>query len=395
VINSLPTAEPLAGIFEDAARPKAAYEVALMSQFDHAQLQADWHALESRAASSFFTSWAWISAWLTSLPAEIHPQLITVRSRGEIVGLGLVVVRDLLRHRVLPVKSMHLHSTGAKSIDVIAIEYNDFLVDRRYGDSIRGAVIDYLAARRDLWEELSLPGIARPAQLKSRLDGRFTCNELSRPVYDVDLSAVRARSGDYLGLLGADTRYQIRRSIKRYAAHGELRLNIAQDARTALQYFEDLKHLHVSYWHSRGKDGAFYSAFANSFHQRLISDCFDTGQVQLVKVSSGAHAVGYLYNFVHNGRVYAYQSGIDYAFLKGTHPGLLMHALAVEENAKLGHMAYDFMAGEYRYKRSMCTGMGELTWLTVQRDLPKLKVESLLRRIKWRLLAVRQPRSST
>jgi CelD/BcsL family acetyltransferase involved in cellulose biosynthesis len=394
VISQLQTTASTSTASDRAVPTQPALAVSLSTTFDRVTLQRDWCQLQEQTNSSFFTSWPWVSAWLENLPPEIAPGLISAREHGRLVGLGIVVVRNLMRHRVMPVKSMHLHSTGAKSIDVVAIEYNDFLIDRRYDNAARNAMVDYLLGQKEAWEEISFPGVAQADAIQARLNPRFMCTRLIRPTYEVNLGMVRQRDGDYLGMLGTDTRYQIKRSLKRFEALGSIQTEVAQDVPTAFLFLAGLKQLHASYWQSRGKEGAFYSGFSNAFHHRLIEQALAQGSIQLIKFTAGAQVIGYLYNFVHAGRVYAYQSGIDYALMKGTQPGLVMHALAIQENARLGHATYDFMAGEYRYKRSMCTGTNALTWLTVQRDLPKLRIEALLRRIKWRLIALRHPRTS-
>jgi CelD/BcsL family acetyltransferase involved in cellulose biosynthesis len=395
VVNITQSAELLMSAHVNArGHSRAALEVLFAPLTDVPRLAVDWLNLEKRARPSFFISWSWIHNWLTTLPGTVQPHLLMVRSGGQIVGLSALVVRNLFRHRVMPVKAMYLHSTGAKSIDVIAIEYNDFLVDEYQGDAIRAAMLGYLSGLRDLWEELSLPGVANAATLRNCLRPTFTCHEVTRPVYEVDLRAVRARNGDYLRLVGTDTRYKIKRSLRRYAESGPVQLQIAEDVDRALQYLQELKQFHNAYWRGRGMEGAFYSDYANTFHQRLVEQGVQGGYVQLAKISAGTRTIGYLYNFVHCRRVYAYQSGIDYASFKGTHPGLVMHALAVEVNARMDHAVYDFMAGEYRYKRSMSTGTRNLVWLTMQRPLLKLKSEAFLRRAKWWLIGLSEKKQN-
>jgi CelD/BcsL family acetyltransferase involved in cellulose biosynthesis len=88
------------------------------------------------------------------------------------------------------------------------------------------------------------------------------------------------------------------------------------------------------------------------------------GEVDLLRITAGSSTVGYLYNFIHRGRVYAYQSGFDYAGA-GAHekPGLTCHRLAIEHYLSEGMDSYDFLAGEDRYKASLANTSTDLHWV--------------------------------
>jgi CelD/BcsL family acetyltransferase involved in cellulose biosynthesis len=61
------------------------------------------------------------------------------------------------------------------------------------------------------------------------------------------------------------------------------------------------------------------------------------------------------------------------------------HYLAIERNLDQGAAIYDFMAGYGQHKRSLSNATRDMTWLVLQRDLFKNRVEQKLRRIKLRL----------
>jgi hypothetical protein len=107
--------------------------------------------------------------------------------------------------------------------------------------------------------------------------------------------------------------------------------------------------------------------------------------MQLLRVQAGPHDVGYLYSFVHRGRVLFYQSGFDYDLLK-THgrPGLATHVMSVQHNAGLGRDTYDFLAGTARYKLSLASGEAPMVWTAVHRKTPAFWLEEALRSAKRR-----------
>lgn len=114
----------------------------------------------------------------------------------------------------------------------------------------------------------------------------------------------------------------------------------------------------------------------------MIADRFQTGEIQVLRVNAGRHAIGYLYNFSYRGRIYNYQSGFDYDLVPAGKPGLLCHALAIDLNRERGASTYDFLAGDNQLKRSLSNRTEQLLWLVVRRDVPQLRLEDGLRRLK-------------
>jgi len=111
--------------------------------------------------------------------------------------------------------------------------------------------------------------------------------------------------------------------------------------------------LHQAYWQQKGLPGSFANPFFNEFHAELIRSHFAEGSIQLLRMSAGKAVLGYLYNFVDQGRVYNYQSGYDYELCQKQYsrPGFVTHVYAVELNRTAGHHIYDFMAGDSEYKQ--------------------------------------------
>jgi CelD/BcsL family acetyltransferase involved in cellulose biosynthesis len=152
--------------------------------------------------------------------------------------------------------------------------------------------------------------------------------------------------------------------------------------------------LHRARWDSRTSPSTFCSAFSMDFHNRLIERTLALGSLQLLRLCAGDHIVGLLYNFVYAGKVYFYQSGIDYRTSQSNEsPGLLLHARAIDFNAGLGHELYDFLAGDSQYKRSLAKHSNDLSWATVQAPRIRLRLESSLkrhyRRLRYRALEPR------
>ena len=376
----------------------------ITSQYDLLELQAEWSALQARAVHSFFLSWTWIGTWLNSLPPENRPLLMRCRSAAQTVGLALWGSRHERRHSIIRSRGLHLNTTGEELLDDLTIEYNALLIDTEVHDAVQSAMLRHLIHEVPAWDECHLPGMTGVAADLTAV-ARTRLRQRTSTTFQVDLDRLRSEplasaavektpskgaSKDiegYLELLGQKPRYHVRRSLRQYALLGPLKLQAAQTLDQAQDFMAELQNLHSAYWASKGRPGAFLNSYVVSFHRQLIAAAFERGEVQLLRLSAGDKVISCMYNFVYAGRIYHYQSGINYTLFDGQDsPGLVSHAMAVSFNAAAGHRMYDFMAGEQQYKRSLSTDNAELHWLVLQRGRLKFNLEDMLRRLKQRFV---------
>jgi CelD/BcsL family acetyltransferase involved in cellulose biosynthesis len=158
----------------------------------------------------------------------------------------------------------------------------------------------------------------------------------------------------------------------------------------ALMFLDGLTELHQRYWNSRGQPGGFSFQFFASFQRSLIQTCLPHGTVEIVKVAAGDHIIGYVYNMVYRGYVYAYQTGFNYESDARLKPGLVSHALCIEQHLRDGSAVYDFLAGEHRYKASLGARGPDLIYLLVERPTLALLAETKLYDARLKLGAVWQ-----
>ena len=305
---------------------------------DLAALEAIWRELEGRAAPSFFQSWTWVGC----LAAERYPDpwLLRAERGGTLVGLALLNRRD---------GRLWLHESGVAWPDAVYIEHNGVLLARDAADLLP-ACLGRLLASGCL---LHLSGIdaAHLAALSER--GVVRVLSSSAAPY-VALDALPPGPEGYLATLSANTRQQLRRSDRRLGGAAGLRMTGAATLEEALGFLDALAVLHQASWTQRGRPGAFANPWFRRFHAELLARALPRGEADLLRIDGAAGPVGYLYNFRHRGRVLAYQSGFDYA-AAGSHgkPGLSCHRAAIERARTEGDTAYDFLAGDSRYKRSL------------------------------------------
>ena len=360
---------------------------------DRATLEALWKALEARADINVFLSWAWIGAWVqeTGMPDWV----LVGRAGEETVCLGLLRCATRRRHGFVRSRTLFLHETGNEEQDVIFIEYNGFLTDSRFGLLEPRAIAFLRAQQKEMggFDEIRLggiPGAVYEALLAAGL--RSEVHAFKTSGY-VDLMAVRDGGGDYLATLSANTRQQVRRAMRIYESRGPLALQPARDVAEALAFFDELGMLHEQGWRARGTGGAWRYPFLVAFHKRLIETGFGSGGIEIVRVSCGETAIGYIYSLVRGGWVGSYLSGFAYEEDNKVKPGLVSFALYVEHLLKKDAEVLDFLAGDHRYKTSLGRPGPDMYWIDVQEKRPQFLVENALRRVKRGLERLRRPGS--
>ncbi len=336
-------------------------------------LGASWRDLEARADGSFFTSWNWVGSLAAARFA--NPVLLQAHSGGRLVGLGLFNRR---RRGLLPAR-LWLNESGDPALDAVHVEHNGLLIERGAETAVQAAALRHLAGGPG---HVVLDGIGDALLAAAQQAGALVHRRALPGLAPwIDLEAVRASATGHLGLLSANTRQQLRRSLRGYGEAGALAVRRAATPAEAAEFLEALARLHQRIWTRRGKPGAFANPAFAAFHAEVLAAAWPRGEADLLCIEAGGQPIGYLYNFVWRGWVGNYQSGFDYdgASLPQLKPGLTCHHLAVEMYAREGAAAYDFLAGEHRYKTSLATRATALHWVEI---MPRASLPGLLHRAR-------------
>lgn len=349
--------------------------MALTAQFsslpDRTVLARRWQALEAQSDASFFLGWTWTGSWLDSYGVTPDLLAVTDEAGGDV---ALALVGHAMAPRLLGrVATISLNQAGNPAADRPFVEYNGLLALRGREAEAGAATLSALADRYD-WRALRLSGVMPglplldlPAHRRSRVD--------VSPVYQIDLAAVRAVEGNYLSLLSANTRSQIRRAIK---DHGGAPPSIAIAGPTDIApWLDEMATLNCG----RHADNAWDDAGFRRFVATIARRGLESGAVDLLRFTDAGGLVGLLVNFVHRGQAMNYQSA--FADPRGTKdkPGLLCHTAAVAHYAARDLALYSLLAGKDRYKQSLSTCQESLEWWVIERFSPRLEVEALLRRL--------------
>jgi len=348
-----------------------------------ALLEKEWRRLEGASSPSFFTSWDWIGTLLEALPEAGRPQLLRGSRQGATVALALCgyAIRRRLKGLIRS-RTLYINETGQPCFDCITIEHNSFLARADLETAVMASALEWFAGLRGELDELRLAGSFQRFP-RHRL-GDLQCCERSVPSYSLDLNQLKETDGQVSRILSSNARQQLRQSIRAYAVRGPLRLRRARTLGEALAFFQELKALHCQSWDRRGKRHAFTHAFFEDFHTLLIRRTFEKGTVELSRFTAGEHLLGVLYNFRFGECVYAYQSGFASAD-KRQRPGMVAHALAIQNACQAGARVYDFMAGPNRVKQRFSTCCIPMLWQTIEHPKIAFRLERLARRFRAKL----------
>lgn len=314
---------------------------------DFCLLGRQWQALEAEADGGFFRSWIFLGCEAETRFAGAR--LLRVRQGGQDVALALLGRRK---------NRFCLNHTGDAAADSVFIEHNGLLL-RRGHEAVLGAALRHVLRHAPA---LVLSGVDA-ATLRAAQEAGWVTGALTRKAPCV---AIDSLEKPFLETLSANTRGQIRRSMRAYG--DGLALARAATLAEALHCFDDLVVLHEAAWQARGKPGAFAAPGTRAFHTTLIARAWEAGQVDLLRITAQGATIGVLYLFCAGGRAMSYQSGFAFDPAdKRAKPGLVCHALAIAHYADRGMHVYDLLAGEDRYKTSLARDSEPMHWAVLHR----------------------------
>jgi CelD/BcsL family acetyltransferase involved in cellulose biosynthesis len=351
------------------------------------EVQNIWMKFQKSNDVSYFCSWGWIEAWITNVPKSSKISLFIMEKNGLEVGCFFVGISCSLLGNIFKPKKVYLNASGDRIYDDICIEYNMIL-------AIKSETLELnkiLEAIPIKWDEFHISGadltmfpgscigslgLSSPYKLVEE-------NRLKSPY--VDLIKVRSSGKLYIEFLSRNTRHQIRNSLRLIEKTGKIEVEVGNTYEKAVSIFKQLVNLHQKSWKNKGHLGAFSSKIILGFHENLIKNRFENGEIQLLRFHVSGKTIGCLYNFVYNKIVYFYQSGINYEFEKKIRPGILCHYEAVNFNILSGNIRYDFLAGNSQYKTMLSTDYNDLFYGSIVTNSIKVRLKSRLQRLKGNL----------
>lgn len=340
-----------------------------------ALLGKKWTTLFDRADSEFFLSWRWIASFAhNALDNGYSLYLIKATHCDETVGLGLFVKTRNTRNALFRYTQLYLHKTGNEALDKSWIEYNDFVLDARAPKAIRTAMWSFVISHFSEVDEFIL-GVSEKSVCDetSSIFKRFLVRDYLHSIgYKLPISA----DGD-TKYKSAQARSQIRRSNKLIEQMG-LTFAVSSDTKDYSSTLTKLQPMHKNTWQK--ESGFCTGTFVK--HMELLAQYNDSTQLISAELSDAKHVVAVLIGFVHKETFYYYLSANETSTNNKIKYGLSLHHFVIQWCSHQGLKYYDFLAGDYRYKRSFTDNTLQFSYLFFQRPSLKTRLEHCLRGIK-------------
>jgi len=348
---------------------------------------AAWNDLEQAARPGLAVTWDWTGTWLEHY-GDVVPHSFAIAWRhGRPRGAALITRGVARRRGRIPLRTLHLGTSGEAPGDGVFVEYNRLLAAPGDHAAFASALLAHLRTRTS-WDELALDGFAPDdAQVLLRADPSLVPRR--EVVHAVDLAAAAtAGDGDVVRGLAAGVQRRLRRGVRGLA---DPQTEWATDADHALDVLAELSWLHTRRWNAAGQRGAFTSPRFAAFHRALVPRLVARDTAILFRLRDRGRTLACLYCLVDRGRVLSYQSGVAQLSDNKVRPGLLAHALCMRACHERGLAEYDFLAGDGRYKRELATVTRELVWVAARRRTARTLLSGALCRGK--ALALRGARA--
>jgi CelD/BcsL family acetyltransferase involved in cellulose biosynthesis len=303
---------------------------------DLAALAEEWEALCDRsAACTPFQRPAWLLAWCKHFPP---PALLAIamRREGRLVGLAPLFVWTRERERVVSL-------VGAGISDRL-----DAIFERGFEAEGARLLFAHLGAARERWDACELDALDFESALATAdAPGDWSSSQTEDPPRP-RLVTRSPGGGDLATSVPSRQLARFRKARRRAEREGALDLRTSQTHEWE-PLLAALFRLHTARWASRGGDGAVGDDTLLRFHRDAAAAFDRRSALRLFALFLGDACIAALYAFADERTLYCYLQGFDPRFERFS-PGMLIVGLVIEEAARSGLSAIDFLRGAEPYK---------------------------------------------
>ena len=337
------------------------------------ELALEWDTLlHDSHADTIFMSHMWQTTWWHHL-GEGDLKILAVRDDQDVlVGLtSLFHVPPVLSNAEGPVLSNEGHEGRAmlRTVGCVDVsDYLDWIARRGQEELVFGALLEALGQMSaDEWRTLALCNIPEDSptlELVPRL-ARSRGWQVTQAVEDkVPMFHVPSTWEAYEEMLEGKARREMRRKMRKagpyngvewYIVGPEHDLQVEVDAFIALLI------------KSHPEKADFMDARNRAFFQSIARGTFEAGQLQLAFLTLNEERIAAYMNFIYNGRVMVYNSGLDPAAYKLS-PGIVLLAHLIRQAIEDGQEIFDFLRGGESYKYDLGGQDTHVCRLTVARQ---------------------------
>ena len=321
---------------------------------EFAALGIEWNRLhETAQAASVFNSWTWLYEWWRVYGAD-QPLRILVAERGGVkVGLIALYVHEVRIAR-LPVRVLRFVGTGG---DTSPEDLGPLLEPQCEADAAL-ALAQAIVEMRDV--DLCVLSDIDPASVfphalerAAREQHRVRYTSICERIPYIELPASWQA---FLKSLPSKRRSGIRCArAKLMSTDRDSRFFVWDDASKLDQALERLARLHHARWEAAGGSDSFTTHEYIEFHRRIMNAFMQRGWLRLYCLELFGETVAMNYCYRFRNRIFSMQTGFD-PKVAALSPGNVLLGYAIEHAIGEGNEVFDFLRGDYMYKKQLANG---------------------------------------
>lgn len=304
-------------------------------------LRGEWNDLLHRSPTdTLFLRWEWQSLWWKAY----HPGSLFIAAVRDDGG-ALVGIAPWFIDTTSPDERV---VRGIGCVDVT--DYVDIIFDAAHAEAVMAALADLLAERASSYTRVNLCNLrdASPTLpgLRAALDqaGFQTATEEQEvcPVIPLNRTFV-----EYIESLDKKNRHELRRKMRIAEGNRDLSTKIVAPE-------DDLGHYTAQFMKLMAESTEEKAAFLQNpqhvaFFESILPVMMENGWLQLAFLYYGDAPIAAYVNFVYNGRVMVYNSGLSLAH-GHLGPGIVLIVNLIRHACECGCNAFDFLRGNEEYK---------------------------------------------
>lgn len=335
---------------------------------------ATWKQLDTEHPTPHITaSWPWVRAWIDAYGDVVTPRVVLWREGEAIVGCGLVVESTNRLMGRVPIRTVHLGTSGEIEPGGAWAEYVRPWVYRDHesaafeeqliaaASNVPSHRFDIDGIDRRLFEAVGF----RADELESHTSFAYEFSKISRG------SDIREQ---ILAGLGKSTRKNVKRRLNKYPSLQVQWTDSAND-----QILDELIELHQARWTETNEAGSFAEHRFETFIRTFVRLAAGQDRYALSRVFDDEGTVGCQLLLREENRVQDYVAGFASTETRQS-PGLICHFANIVEAARRNLHEYEFLIGDARVKRDLSNSSRDVIWAKQVRPTRRTRVLSAARR---------------
>jgi len=315
---------------------KHQYSIRIIKDIHDPALAHHWKKLEDETDCFPQMYYEWCEPWwrLQSGNLQLHI-VVVIDENKNIVGIAPMCIEKKFGLRIL------------RSLPTRSVDFYSFIIQAdSQASEISSVIVDYLKTFVS-WNVVHLFNVNNKSFSWNTLrEAGFFAKSLT----DIIVADFQDMSFEkYISTLSQKNRYHFRNKLRKLYREGEVSLTCFEDGAGYIAHVDEIKHIYNDRWaddYALHPDDIYYQ-----FRHEAVQALCKKNKVALFVLRLNNKMISFRLGFMHKNIFYEWKSAHD-PQLDEFSPGLLITGKIIQEYISRGFTHYNFMVGDYPYKRS-------------------------------------------